>query len=184
MSCEICGNDIRGRGIKVVVEGAKLTVCSDCADLGERVREEPYGRTVVKSSPGPRGSVKPVKSPPPSRPPPVPRQIPIRKPKAQPSEESQEIVENYAEIVKKARGAMTTDEFAATLNEKATVIQKIETGKLHLTLKLAKKIEKQYRVKLINQRDAAEDIEDVIWKPEKKVDFTPSLGDFVKQKKE
>ena len=98
--------------------------------------------------------------------------------------ESQEIVENYAEIVKKARGAMTTDEFAATLNEKATVIQKIETGKLHLTLKLAKKIEKQYRVKLINQRDTAEDIEDVIWKPEKKVDFTPSLGDFVKQKKE
>jgi putative transcription factor len=110
--------------------------------------------------------------------------VPIRKAKREPSEESQEIVENYAEVVKKARGAMTVEEFAASLNEKATVIQKVETGKLKLTIKLAKRIEKVYRVKLVHQRDAAEDIEDVIWKPEKKGEYSPTLGDFIKEKKE
>jgi putative transcription factor len=181
MSCEICGNDIRGRGIRVIVEGAKLTVCNDCAELGERVREEPRGRVTIKNAPTPQGK---VKTTPPARQNPPPKPLPIRKAKPQASEESQEIVENYREVVKKARGTMTTDEFAASLNEKATVIQKIETGKLKPTLKLAKRIEKRYRVKLVNQRDAAEDLEDVLWKPEKKSDYSPSLGDFIKEKKE
>ncbi len=181
MSCEICGNDLRGRGIRVIVEGAKLTVCRDCAELGERVREEPRGRVTIKNAPGPQGKVKTTA---PTRPLPPPRQVPIRKVKREPSEESQEIVENYAEVVKKARGAMTVEEFAASLNEKATVIQKVETGKLKLTIKLAKRIEKVYRVKLVSQRDAAEDMEDVIWKPEKKGEYSPTLGDFIKEKKE
>ncbi len=181
MSCEICGNDLRGRGIKVIVEGAKLTVCRDCAELGERVREEPRGRVTIKNAPNPQGKVKAAS---PARPLPPPKQVPIRNVKRQASEESLEIVENYAEVVKKARGAMTIEDFAASLSEKATVIQKVETGKLKLTIKLAKRIEKVYRVKLINQRDAAEDMEDVIWKPEKKGEYSPTLGDFIKEKKE
>ncbi|MEX2680355.1 MAG: multiprotein bridging factor aMBF1 [Candidatus Sigynarchaeota archaeon] len=180
MSCEICGRELRGRGITVIVEGARLTVCRECAELGERVRDEPRGKVVVKSSPGRQGI---VKTPPAARPQPVQKQIPVRKQNHQFSEENQEIVDNYAEIVKKARGAMSIDEFAASLKEKATVIHKIETGKLKPTIKLARRIEKLYKVKLVNQRDAAEDIEDIIWKPEKKDDYTPTLGDFIKEKK-
>ncbi len=181
MSCEICGNELRGRGIKVIVEGAKLTVCRDCAELGERVREEPRGRLTVKGAPSHQGS---IKAPSPARPLPPPKQVPVRKPKRQAPDESLEIVENYAEVVKKARGTMTTEEFAASLKEKATVIQKVETGKLQLTIKLARRIEKMYRVKLVNHREAAEDMEDVIWKPEKKDDYSPTLGDYIKEKKE
>ncbi|MBN2154060.1 MAG: TIGR00270 family protein [Candidatus Lokiarchaeota archaeon] len=180
MDCEICGNEIRGRGIKVVVEGATLTVCRDCAELGERVREEPRGRLTVKAAQDHQGR---LKAPSPARAVPQ-KQLPTRKPRPLASDENQEIVENYAEIVRKARGTMTTEEFAASLKEKATVIQKVETGKLQLTVKLARRIEKLYRVKLVRQRDAAEDMEDVIWKPEKKSDYSPTLGDFIKEKRE
>lgn len=185
MSCEICGNEIRGRGVKIIVEGARLTVCRECADLGDRVKEESRGRMVVKSASGRQGTTT-AKNPPAARPPPslpLPGQAPARPQKPRASEENQEIVDDYAGIVKKARGAMTTDEFAASLGEKATVIQKIEAGKLKPTLKLAKRIEKRYRVKLVHQRDAAEDLEDVVLKPEKKVDYSPTLGDFIKERK-
>nr|MDO8086291.1 multiprotein bridging factor aMBF1 [Candidatus Sigynarchaeum springense] len=181
MSCEICGNELRGRGIKVLVEGAKLTVCRDCAELGEQVREEPRGKIAVKSTPSRHES---LKTPPTTRPQPLQKQIPIRKKRSQVSEENQEIVDNYAEIVKNARSSMTTEKFAASLNEKATVIHKIETGKLKPTIKLAKRIEKVYKVKLVNHRVAADDLEDVIWKPDKKDDYSPTLGDFIKEKKD
>jgi putative transcription factor len=181
MSCEICGNDLRGRGINVIVEGAKLTVCRDCAELGERVREEPRGRITTKSALNRQGSAKPAASP---RPLPQFHQATVQKPKREASEDSQELVDNYAEVIKKARGAMTMEEFAASLSEKATVIHKIESGKLKPTLKLAKRIEKRYKIKLVNTRDAAEDMEDVILKPEKKSDYSPTLGDFIKEKKE
>lgn len=180
MSCEICGDDLRGRGIKIVVEGAMMIVCRNCADLGERVREEFHEGDRMRTT-----SNRPRK--------PVPEKMdrPIARP-AQPSNkreptyhnaDAEELVENFAEIIKNARGTMSLDDFAASLSEKASVIHNVEMGKLRPTMKLAKRIEKHYRVKLINYKKEAEDINDVVLKSDDKKEYSATLGDFIKQKK-
>src|SRR5659263_185105 len=35
MECEICGTDIKGNSIRVIVEGTVLDVCSKCAHYGK-----------------------------------------------------------------------------------------------------------------------------------------------------
>lgn len=179
MSCEICGRDLYGRGIKIVVEGATMTVCKDCADLGERIRDEHREKDIMrKASNRPRQ--------------PIPKKVdrPVTKPK-QPihkwdstyqNAETEELVENFAEVIKKARGTMGLEDFAASLSEKASVIHNIEMCKLRPTFKLAKRIEKRYRVKLINHKEEAEDIDDVVLKSDVKKDYSATLGDFIKQK--
>ncbi len=180
MSCEICGKDIHGRGFKVVVEGAKLTVCKECAELGEPVREERRAAGLIKTHTDRlRKTVSQPQFPRKNDVPLKPR--PVAKTQKKPSDEMEELVENYVEIIKKARGEMRIEEFAATLNEKASVLQKIESGKLKPTMKLARRIEKRYRVKLVEHKEEAEDIDDVVWKGDGKKDYSPTLGDFIKK---
>nr|MDO8114112.1 helix-turn-helix domain-containing protein [Candidatus Sigynarchaeota archaeon] len=106
---------------------------------------------------------------------------PAAKAAKRPSDEMDELVGNYAEIIKKARGDMKIEDFASSLNEKASVLQKVESGKLKPTMKLARRIEKRYRVKLVEHKEEAEDIDDVVWKQEGKKDYSPTLGDFIKK---
>jgi len=180
VSCEICGADIQGRGIKIVVEGATMIVCRDCADLGERVREEYHERGRVQTASNrPR---KPVAEK---------NDKPIAKPASRNNKrgstyqnaDAEELVENYGEIIKNARGTMSQEDFAASLSEKVSAIHKIEMGKLRPTMKLAKRIEKRYRVKLINYKKEAEDIDDVVLKSDDKKEYSATLGDFIKQSK-
>ncbi|HME55838.1 MAG TPA: multiprotein bridging factor aMBF1 [Candidatus Lokiarchaeia archaeon] len=180
MSCEICGREIYGRGIKIVVEGATMTVCKECADLGERVREEHHeGNIMRKASNRPRQPMAEKND----RPATKPKQPPSKRDATYQNADAEELVENYAEVIKKARGTMSQEEFAASLSEKASVIHKIEMGKLRPTMKLAKRIEKRYRVKLINYKKEAEDIDDIVLKSDDKKDYSATLGDFIKNQK-
>jgi putative transcription factor len=180
MSCEICGNDLRERGIKVRVEGAVLIVCRECSELGERIHDEHREGSLVKSSASRPKSAKPAAAAA-RKPAAAPGSIPVYPKKKPQSEEFMDLVENFADVIKKARGDMKMEEFAATLSEKASVIQKIETGKLKPTIKLAKRIEKQYKIILVERHEEAEDIEDVVMKTEKKNDYSPTLGDYIKK---
>ena len=38
--CPVCGGIIWGKGINVLIEGAKITVCRVCAQFGKRIREK------------------------------------------------------------------------------------------------------------------------------------------------
>ena len=155
-----------------------LTVCKNCSDLGEPVREARERRSFIE-----RGSGKS---------PPFPRLekgvdgASSRKPtggrQKKPSESIIiEIVDHYPRIVKEARGKLTLEEFSTMLKEKASIIQKIENGKMKPTIQLAKKIERMFHVKLVEKREEAEDLDDTVWRQDKKTRFVPSLGDFMKQ---
>ncbi|GAI53951.1 unnamed protein product, partial [marine sediment metagenome] len=39
--CPICGGKIWGRGEKVIIEGAKITVCQSCAQFGVKIKSKP-----------------------------------------------------------------------------------------------------------------------------------------------
>lgn len=128
-NCEICGKPIRGRGVRVLIEGAELEVCQQCSSLGTETR---------------RFSTSEV-----SKPRAAPR-LP-RKPKTRDIfSTSEEVVDDYADIVRTARErkGLTQDKLAEKINEKVSLIKKIERGEFVPEDKVIKKLEAELEVKL------------------------------------
>lgn len=70
------------------------------------------------------------------------------------SEVEEEIVPEYASMIKSTRASrkLSIEEFAKSLNEKATFLKKIEEGRILPPVKLAKCMEKKFGIKLIELR--------------------------------
>jgi putative transcription factor len=136
--CPICGGLI-WKGQRVLIEGAKITVCQSCAKQGKILYNSSKRSDQIKSV-SPKAS-KPTKL--------------FRETE---KFEKTEIVTNYAQIIHKTRisANLNQDQFANKLNEKPSLIRRIETGKVEPTLELAKKIEKVYHIKLITESDKIE----------------------------
>ncbi len=165
--CQICGGLIWGRGVKVIIEGAKITVCQNCAQ---------HGKKIVKKTPAiPQRKVEPYNK--------TTKSKPIKS-RIEPQSEL-EIVVDYTTKIREVRQSMglNQDQFAQKLNEKPSLLKRIETGKAKPSIKLAKKIEKVYGIKLITKSETI-DTSAQVSKYMKKSSGT-SLGDiaFVKKKK-
>ena len=166
--CSICGGIIWGKGEKVLIEGAKITVCSSCAQYGKKIitknsqvyKKQPsvYKASVVKSN--------------------------FTSKKKNILDSSMEIVSDYAKRIRDTRAynKLNQEQFAQKLNEKPSLLRRIESGKAKPTEKLAKKIEKVYSIKLLKKVDELV----VNTKKYMKRDTASSLGDiaFVKKKKD
>jgi putative transcription factor len=126
--CEICGRPIEGEPVPVEVDKAVLYVCRSCAAR--------YGKKVFSQVPQQRGA-----------PPPRPRRAPAPRP---PPVEL-ELVENYGEVIRRAREnlGLARETLAVMLGIKETVLRRIEAGQLQPDISLAKKLEKTLGVKLL-----------------------------------
>jgi putative transcription factor len=159
--CQICGSIIWGKGQRVILEGAKITVCHNCAQHGTKIHE-PSSYTKKK-----------------------PYTAPQRQNKRPKIVEDIEIVSDYAKRVRNARSklGLNQDQFAQKLNEKPSLIRRIETGKAVPTVKLAKKIQKMYKIQLLAKSDGMDF--NVQEKKFMKKSSGSSLGDiaFVKKKR-
>lgn len=126
MECEMCGKI--GNVVKTKVEGTFLNVCNNCARHGKVVEkvEDLAGVSNIK-----------------------------RKTFSRDKEISEYIVPNYNSLVKNKREqiGLKQEDFAKKVNEKVSVIQHIESGKLEPSLKLAKKLEHFLGIKLIEKDD-------------------------------
>lgn len=62
-----------------------------------------------------------------------------------------EYIEEFGRIIREAREKMglTQEEFSKQLNEKVTIIRKIEAGEFNPPIELARKIEKLLKIKII-----------------------------------
>ncbi|MDY6959015.1 MAG: multiprotein bridging factor aMBF1 [Halobacteriota archaeon] len=123
MQCEICGAEIFGRPTRIEMDGSKLSVCSACVRYGNPIHEKPIA---------PRRTVQ------------LNRSMQSR------NIEVEEIVQNYGELIKNAREkqGLSREDFAKKLNEKASLISKIERSEMVPDDDLRKKIEKMIKVKL------------------------------------
>lgn len=126
MQCEMCGAET---GLfKAVIEGTELKVCSNCAKFGK-----------IKGKVSQPGSAKKAK----------------QETKA---EEEPEIIEavvpDYASKVKKAResAGLKQEELAKKLNEKESLIHKIETGHYEPGIILARKLGKFLKIILVEKQ--------------------------------
>lgn len=83
---------------------------------------------------------------------PTPRQVGRPKLSKQ-LERVEEVVDNYAEVIREARerASLTRDALAAMLGVKVSVLRRIEEGTLVPTVELARKIEKTLKVRLFTQ---------------------------------
>ncbi|MFX1239017.1 MAG: multiprotein bridging factor aMBF1 [Promethearchaeota archaeon] len=136
--CPICGSIIWDKGEKVLLEGAKITVCSVCAKHGQKIREKPSFHAKNRQiSPG----------------------APTRKNNSRRNEIlEKEIVEDYANKIRNARSRMnlTQEKFSHKINEKPSLMKRIEAGKAKPTIQLAKKLEKNLKIKLLKDADEIE----------------------------
>lgn len=88
------------------------------------------------------------------------------------------IVDNYASLVKEKREFMglTQKDFAAKINEKESLVHKIEVGAFEPSLSLAKKLEKMLGIKLVEEHS------EKLLAIKKRKDDGFTLGDFIKIK--
>ena len=164
MNCEICGRPIRGPPTRIIVEGAKMLVCQDCSGLGETGWE--------------------VEQPLKQRRPVAPKAIvrPARRPRSSGRlSEDLDIVEDYPQIVRKAREnlGLSQEDLAKTVGEKLSLVKKIETGRAQPDHGVARKLEHALKVNLIVRLAEAA----VPSTGASKQDFELTLGDVVKVKK-
>jgi putative transcription factor len=166
--CPICGGIIWGRGQNVLIEGAKITVCQSCAQYGVKIKNIPSLSDNIKQSYAMSES-------------PAKKKVYNRE-----IDNGLEIVEDYVTRIKNARNSrgLNQDQFAQKLNEKPSLLRRIEAGKVEPTIKLAKKIEQVYEITLVKKVD---EIEPSLPQTKyMKKSSSSSLGDiaFVKKRKE
>lgn len=129
-SCELCGRDVDSLK-KVKIEGAVLKACDSCSDMGEEVKT-----TTSKS-----GSKKKKKT---------------RSSRKRSSEDT--LVSDYGERVKEARESeqLSIKEVADDLNEKESLISKIEKQELKPDKPLAQKLGKKFDITLYTNPEVAD----------------------------
>jgi putative transcription factor len=133
--CEVCGRKIHTEPITAVIEGARLTVCLECSKHGKIVTQDEYtpkaklaGKTTAH----------------------IPLMTQKKKPEVK-VEITQEIVQDYSIKVRQAREklGLTHEALGKKINEKSSVIGKIETGKMTPNNILATKLEHALKIKLL-----------------------------------
>ena len=162
--CEVCGRKIYGKQYKVMIEGAKLTVCGKCAKLGTIIWDEPKPKTTMSGKNLPARHIT----------------FKTRSQKTQQAivEGSLELIEDSDAKIRHARRklGLSHKELGRKIGEKVSVLKKIETGKMTPDNKLATKLEHALKIKLLIQASQEKVPKTAIPKP---ISHELTLGDLV-----
>lgn len=137
MNCEVCGRRMDGVPYKAIIEGARLVVCRDCAVLGSMSWE-------LRNKPSTHTSSVRIRKP-----------ARIRTKKASrpqsPVDTAFELVQDYGLRIKRAREEreLTPEDLGRKINEKASVLKKLENQKMRPADNLARKLERALRIQLL-----------------------------------
>ena len=136
MRCEVCGRKIHSSPIRAVIEGAKLTVCIECSKHGKIIREE----EIELGQKAPKKALMPFSA-----------KMQRKKNVGAKIEITQEVVEGYDAKIRQAREklGLSHEELGKKINEKASVLSKLETGKMTPNNILVTKLEHALKIKLL-----------------------------------
>ncbi len=149
MRCEVCGRKIHDEPVRAVIEGAKLTVCLECSKHGQVIiREQPNlpaaSQKIPFSRPSPTSSSSSTKST---------MHLPTiqKKPPIAQVQLTTELIEGYANKIRVAREklVLSHEDLGKKINEKASLLKHIETGKVAPNNQLATKLEHALRITLM-----------------------------------
>lgn len=165
--CPICGSIIWGKGQRVLLEGAKIKVCHNCAQHGIKIQKSPTSKHINKAFSNDK------------------RTLPKRPVLKKPNVDDLELIQDFAKKIRNVRSSLglNQDQFAQKLNEKPSLLRRIEAGKVEPPIKLAKKIEDVYKIKILKKPTEIE--ANVESSKYMKKSNGASLGDiaFIKKKK-
>ncbi|MFC6753509.1 multiprotein bridging factor aMBF1 [Halorubrum tibetense] len=173
--CEMCGAE-QASLTTTKVEGAELELCSSCTDFGTEVREEPSSSAGSKystssssgkaassssSSSGSSGSGSSGGS----------------RRRRDMFDDMDEVATDYDDRIRTARESrgLSQEDLADQLNEKASLIRKLERGDTLPTDEVQRKLERALDISLVEGEDVDEE-----W--ETTDAGTMTLGDVVKRK--
>ena len=179
--CEICGREAY-KLFRRKIEGVIMEVCSDCKNIGEEPDVDRSSRVQARnaskfrniySNGKPKSALKTYKSP--TKP---------RTYRKRDNISNFKVVDNYAEILIKCRTkiGLTAKEFANSLFIKENYYNRIEKGTTHLNIDLARRIEKKYKITLVETEEDQEE-EDFSQYTKKSQDSTDSMIYFRKRGK-
>ena len=153
-SCELCGRGMKGRGRDVVIEGASMRVCPQCAAKFGGVDSSEGKRPSFGGSQRPHwaGGADPLK--PQSSAPPRPKSAPKHKPAPKSHGvrlEELELVEDYAERIREARqkSGISQEELAQRVGERISTLQSIESGRQKPTERTIRGLERELEISLL-----------------------------------
>lgn len=154
-SCELCGRSMKSHGRNVVIEGASMLVCPECAskfghsssESTQRLPSQPRHRSSWIGSPEPQTTHRthqpsPVSKP---RPRPKPRKASgIRL-------ENMELIEEYAKTIRTARQKknISQDELAQRVGESISTLKSVESGRQKPTEKTIRGLERELEISLL-----------------------------------
>lgn len=173
--CEMCGAETASPKT-VKIEGAEIQVCDDCADFGTEVRTESSESTSTKYSTGSSSSSSSGGSSSSSS----SSSSGNSGRRRDMFDEMDEVVPDYDERIRDAReGAdLTQEELADELNEKVSLIRKLERGDVLPSDGVQRKLERRLSISLTAGGSAGDDEE---WDGGKSTG-SYTLGDVVKRK--
>ncbi len=153
MLCDLCGK--QGELFRAKVEGSELTVCKNCSKYGKVLG---YAASLAQKG---SQATKPTNQA-------------AQKPALKEPEEF--ILANYSELIRRKREQLklNQEDFAKLLNEKLSILHKIETNSFEMSIEQARKFEKILHLKLVEIFKEP----DMKIHEQKKQGFT--LGDFIK----
>jgi len=156
MDCEICGESIKGEATTIEIDGTILNVCSKCSKYGKKIYTKKDATS--KRPLGQKTTFKTTKN-----------VIEIK----------EEVVSDYNEIIRREREARGWDQkdLAKKINEKESIIKKIEKRDIGLDDTVREKLEKLFKIRL------TEPIKDVHTYKGDNVKKDLTLGDVVNIKR-
>jgi putative transcription factor len=132
MLCELCGRETKNL-IKVLVERTTMEVCEGCAAYGKILTEPTKKKTPIKSSP--------------------------RKYQERDIFEGMDtvLVPNWAKKIKTKREkkGLTREQLGAAIGQRTITIAHLENGELHPTDEMARKIERELNIVLLEKITSA-----------------------------
>jgi putative transcription factor len=141
-TCEICGRECNSTR-EIALEGAHLYACSRCAELGKPVQHTKKPSFDSTTSPKRR---------------PIYIDREIRRGPPRPKQRELVPVEDFSKLIRKAREqrGMAQKDVARELNERTSVITKVESGKMAPTINLARKLERLFKLTLLEEAESVD----------------------------
>jgi len=155
-SCELCGRSMKSQGHSVIIEGASMLVCPDCAmKFGKQSMDSSrhtttktkYRASWIGSSDNEPVTRSPSRS--------LPKSTPKPKPKPRitsgPLLDDLELIEDYAKVIRTARQKqnMSQDELSQRIGESISTLKAIEAGRQKPTAKTIRGLERELGISLL-----------------------------------
>ena len=137
MECEICGKPVpENNPIRAKIEGSVMVVCKECSKLGKIQKAPPKPKYVKQGNKKRQNNTR-------------------NKNYSRNDEPTEEIIEDFELKIRQARESKnwSREDLGKKINERVSVITRIETGKMTPDIKLTKKLEKTLNIKLLEKVD-------------------------------